>query len=452
MELCRRSYLPRTYHQQKKCIQYGSLLSPCDFQCQAGKAAARNWKNSIRYMDKPLSRVLESFVAPDGKRCCRFVGCSVASTLVNLPMARPPGSQPPDSPSLDTELADASEVSQFPESSASTSPRAPVSPPDHVKLPDYPPITPPHFHWGPVDSEAFSLSFDAAYQEIVHWKKNSFDVPHGSVGKRFVAELARLFHAVGEGSSLESIALKAVFVVCVLLLQKPSRTFKPKDHSIHLERCLSLWLEGKIEDLAVESRAIQSRLPKLSASTSDAQMARSFANLMFAGKTSAAIKLITRYKRGGLLQLDVPVDSADPGRLVRDVLMDKHPPAQPLRQDCLITRAPGSSPFHPVVFDALTGSVIRSAALRMFCAPGPSGVDAKSWHRICTSFHAASNDLCEAMALFARRLCTTYLSPTILASFLSCRLIALDKCPGVRPIGVCEVARRIIAKAALSII
>ena len=40
----------------------------------------------------------------------------------------------------------------------------------------------PHFHWGPVDSTAFSLSLDAAYQEIVHWKKNSFDVPHGSVG------------------------------------------------------------------------------------------------------------------------------------------------------------------------------------------------------------------------------------------------------------------------------
>ena len=45
-----------------------------------------------------------------------------------------------------------------------------------------------------------------------------------------------------------------------------------------------------------------------------------------------------------------------------------------------------------------------------------------------------------------------FISPDILSSFLSCRLIALDKCPGVRPIGVCEVARRIIAKAALSIL
>ena len=94
----------------------------CDFQCQAGKAAARNWKNSICYINKLLSHVLESFVASDGKRCCRFVGCSVASTLVNSPVVRSPSCQPPGSPALDTGLADASEVSQPQEMSASTSP------------------------------------------------------------------------------------------------------------------------------------------------------------------------------------------------------------------------------------------------------------------------------------------------------------------------------------------
>ena len=132
----------------------------------------------------------------------------------------------------------------------------------------------------------------------------------------------------------------------------------------------------------------------------DAQVARSFASLMFEGKTSAAIKLLTEYKRGGLLQLDAPVDSTNPSRLIRDVLMEKHPPPQPLLRDYFISESQESPPFHPVMFNALTGSVIRSAALRTFGAPGPSGVDARSWCHTCTSFHAASNDLCEAMALF----------------------------------------------------
>ena len=43
------------------------------------------------------------------------------------------------------------------------------------------------------------------------------------------------------------------------------------------------------------------------------------------------------------------------------------------------------------------------------------------------------------------------MEPRGLSSLLACRLIALDKCPGVRPIGICETARRIISKAVLSV-
>ena len=108
-----------------------------------------------------------------------------------------------------------------------------------------------------------------------------------------------------------------------------------------------------------------------------------------------------------------------------------------MSQDCLISEVSEFAPFHPIIFEALNGLMIRLASLRTFGAAGHSGVDARSWCCFCTSFHAASNDLCEAMALFARRLCTIYLSPILLSSFLSCRLIGLDKCLGIRPIGVC---------------
>ena len=59
------------------------------------------------------------------------------------------------------------------------------------------------------------------YQEIIHWQKNLFSVPYGKSGKQFVAEIARLIRAYAERSCLESVALSAVCVACILLLQRP---------------------------------------------------------------------------------------------------------------------------------------------------------------------------------------------------------------------------------------
>ena len=104
---------------------------------------------------------------------------------------------------------------------------------------------------------------------------------------------------------------------------------------------------------------------------------------------------------------------------------------------------------HPVILDILDGEAIRTAALRIEGDAGPSGVDANGWRRLCKS---ASSELCNSLALLARRFCTTYVDSQGLALLLVSRLIALDKCPGVRPIGVGETVRRIISKAILSII
>ena len=77
---------------------------------------------------------------------------------------------------------------------------------------------------------------------------------------------------------------------------------------------------------------------------------------------------------------------------------------------------------------------------------------AAGWRRLCTSFGKESTDLCNAIAAVARRLCTDYVDPSGLQAFLACRLIPIDKRPGVRPIGVCEVLRRIIGKTVMEVV
>ena len=327
-----------------------------------------------------------------------------------------------------------------------------IGEPEHSipKLPDFKPMASPIFGWGSHDSATIVTAFSSAYSEVVHWRRNNFPVPSGSIGKSFVLELSRLFRAYAEGSGLESIALKAVTVASILLLQKPHRKSKPKDHVNCLERRMNQWRDGDINELMIEGRALQQRLPKLTRDQdAEEHLTRTFSNLMFVGKTKAALQLLTDHGKSGVLHADDSIPSSDGESLsVLGVLESKHPSGQPASASSILETSGEPVDIHPVVFDA---DMIRSAALHIFGAAGPSGIDAKGWRRLCTSFKSASSDLCHSLALMARRICTTYIDPVGLSPFLACRLIALDKNPGVRPIGVCETARRIIAKAILFI-
>ena len=78
-------------------------------------------------------------------------------------------------------------------------------------------------------------------------------------------------------------------------------------------------------------------------------------------------------------------------------------------------------------------------------------MDAAGWRRMCTAFQSASRDPCDALAAVTKRISTEHVDPSGLTAFIASRLIPLDKQPGVRPIGISEIARRIISKAILSV-
>ena len=123
---------------------------------------------------------------------------------------------------------------QNPDSSISTNPQ----------LPQHPPMSSPTFTWGNLSSPEFDKLLDTTYDEVVHWRRNCFSVPFGKAGRDFVSELSRLYLVYGSASTLEAVALKAATVLPILLLQKPSKRSKTKDHTKCLERRLASWSNG----------------------------------------------------------------------------------------------------------------------------------------------------------------------------------------------------------------
>ena len=216
-------------------------------------------------------------------------------------------------------------------------------------LPQFTPMADPVFTWGELDSTQFTDNLNAAFAEAVHWKMNLFKIPYGKAVKSFVSKLAGLFKAFATSSALESVALKAATLMPILLLQKPARKSKAKDHITCLERRLNTWREGDLNELLREGRTIQQRISKTSPSFNTEQTSRSFANLMFQGKTKAALRLLSEQSKGGVLHLDDPIETENGQRKVRDILLEKHPPCQPVHNDTIIND--DTPDVHPVLFD-----------------------------------------------------------------------------------------------------
>ncbi len=202
-----------------------------------------------------------------------------------------------------------------------------------------------------------------------------------------------------------------------------------------------------------EGRAIQARFRRGEHKQQpEDQCGRQFAKLMSKGKTKSALQLLSNEGIGKPFHLDERIYMDGTSRSVCEILEDKHPPSQPATLEAIVDKDP--EPVHHVVFYSIDAQRKKSMALRTegARAAGPSGVDAAGWRRLCCSFGRASQDLCESVAATARRLCTCLVDPKTISPILASRLIALDKNPGVRPIGIGELSRRIIAKAVLSVV
>ena len=221
---------------------------------------------------------------------------------------------------------------------------------------------------------------------------------------------------------------------------------------------MAIWRETNIGELLSEGRCLQDNLagrvrghgrghPR---SSKPHDEVRTFRDLVGRGHIHQMIRSLSdNSERGGSLRMDDMVQVNDELRCVHDILREKHPQAQPAAPEALLEGETGSS--NPVIFESLTAAIIRQTALHAKGSPckgvltpmhggGSATVTAR-----CLTISAPNLLHCGGCSPLIQL--TQYMSPLV-----ACRLVALDKNPGVHPIGVGEVIRRIVMKAILRVV
>ena len=101
-----------------------------------------------------------------------------------------------------------------------------------------------------------------------------------------------------------------------------------------------------------------------------------------------------------------------------------------------------------MIFEEISATAILNSALHTEGNAVPSGMDVYAWRRMCSSFiKGPSISICDALAKTARRISSSLVDP--LRPLTACILVALDECPGVRPVGIGEVSQHNISETIL---
>ena len=105
---------------------------------------------------------------------------------------------------------------------------------------------------------------------------------------------------------------------------------------------------------------------------------------MHQGNVKDAIRLLSKTNCRGVLDLEsVPQGGV---KSVLEILQEKHPTPHNINVTDVTANRDHSAQFHPVIFDSITHDMVKLSATHTKGAAGPSGIDASSWRRFCTSF------------------------------------------------------------------
>ena len=239
-------------------------------------------------------------------------------------------------------------------------------------------------------------------------------------------------------------------VFAATILRRNAGTIKAAQIKKRVEQRLDLWEEGRIESLIcqIETAARISgggnTKPQLEERT-----ARDYNSAVLDGNLRTAIRRITARDGGGVMKPTEPCTKA--GIPILEVLRNKHPNKRVPNLDDPnnlafepYPRVPDPIPLQCDIFE------VKTIARKLHGAAGVDSVDAAQAKTFLTGFGRASAELREVMVDMAEWLANTTPDWAAYRGLTTRRLLALDKEPGTRPVGIGSIWLRYIAKLLLA--
>ena len=172
----------------------------------------------------------------------------------------------------------------------------------------------------------------------------------------------------------------------------------------------------------------------------DKHVSKVFASLMMKGNVRSAIRWLSERASGSVFD---PMQEVKQCVTVLDTLKSKHPE---LHKSHLSSRL--QVPVLPDFEDVIISSAsIKKTTHSLQGSPGASSTDSEHWQTVLLRHGAHSSHSRDEVATLATKMCNQILQWSKMRALVSGRLVALDKCPGVRPIGIGECLGRIICKS-----
>ncbi len=255
--------------------------------------------------------------------------------------------------------------------------------------------------------------------------------------------LARLLATEGRRWREEQLPSERILICAGTILYR-APDVSGKDIAKTVERRMDQWEKSEFEQLVQEAERNDALLATSPVGKDDANEAtlRQFRRLIDKGKVRQAVRLLTERGGGGALDPNGLAEADPAGRTVWEVLESKHPVQSDTDPSCFLDR-----PLPPLTQVEITASHIERAAHATKGGAGPVGGESSVWKILLLKCGAASAELRSELAAMASHIANEDVPWEQLQALRACRLIGLDKQPGVRPIGIGEVLMRIMGKA-----